>query len=69
MRRTHSLTRIIAYSSAFLKVPMAPPDVILGINTAFSNDQDPRKVNLGVGAYRDDNVRPYVFPIVLQAER
>lgn len=50
--------------SIFAKVPMAPPDPIIGVNQAYLADKDPNKVNLGVGAYRDDNAKPYVFKIV-----
>lgn len=31
---------------------------------AFKRDQDSRKINLGVGAYRDENGKPYVLPSV-----
>ena len=34
--------------------PMGAPDAILGIAQAFRQCQDPRKVNVCVGAYRDD---------------
>jgi aspartate/tyrosine/aromatic aminotransferase len=34
---------------------MAPVDPILGTALAYNADKDPQKVNLGVGAYRDDN--------------
>jgi aspartate/tyrosine/aromatic aminotransferase len=47
---------------------MAPPDPILGINIAYANDSDSRKVNLGVGAYRDDNLKPVVFSVVRKVE-
>lgn len=47
---------------------MAPPDPIIGVNNAFNSDADPRKVNLGVGAYRDDNSKPYIFKIVRKVE-
>jgi aspartate/tyrosine/aromatic aminotransferase len=43
---------------------MAPPDPIIGVNTAFNADTDAKKVNLGVGAYRDDNSKPYIFNVV-----
>lgn len=59
-----TLTKVINYSNIFAKVPMAPPDPILGINISYANDTDSRKVNLGVGAYRDDNLKPVVFSIV-----
>jgi aspartate aminotransferase len=36
----------------------------LGVTEAFKKDTDPRKMNLGVGAYRDDNGKPYVLTSV-----
>ena len=63
-----SLTRRLRYTNIFAKVPMAPPDPILGINIAYANDIDNRKVNLGVGAYRDDNLKPVVFSVVRKVE-
>lgn len=45
---------------------MGPPDAILGVTEAFKRDQNPKKINLGVGAYRDDNGKPYVLPSVLK---
>lgn len=48
---------------------MAPPDPILSLTTGFKNDKDPKKVNLGVGAYRDNNGKPYVFPIIKKVEK
>ena len=47
---------------------MAPADPILSLTTNFKNDKDERKVNLGVGAYRDNNGKPFVFPIVKKVE-
>lgn len=38
------------------------------MTTDFKNDTDPRKCNLGVGAYRDNDGKPYVFPIVRKVE-
>lgn len=64
MRIFKSLTTVLKYSNIFAKVAMAPPDPILGINIAYANDIDSRKVNLGVGAYRDDHLKPVVFSIV-----
>ncbi len=64
-----ALTRQIRFAKIFGKVPMAPPDPILGINTAYAFDTDSRKVNLGVGAYRDDNLKPVVFHVVKKIEQ
>ncbi|KAA0189371.1 hypothetical protein HAZT_HAZT008646 [Hyalella azteca] len=47
---------------------MGPPDAILGVTEAFKKDTNPNKINLGVGAYRDDNNKPFVLPSVRKAE-
>lgn len=47
---------------------MGPPDPILGVTEAFKRDDNPKKMNLGVGAYRDDEGKPFVLPSVKQAE-
>lgn len=39
-----------------------------GVTEAFKADKDPRKINLGVGAYRDENGKPYVLNAVKKAE-
>ncbi|EGU12946.1 Aspartate aminotransferase [Rhodotorula toruloides ATCC 204091] len=54
--------------SVWANVPAGPPDPILGITEAFKRDTDPKKINLGVGAYRDADGKPYVLPSVLAAE-
>lgn len=50
-------------------VPMGPPDPILGVTVAWRNDPHPDKLNLGVGAYRDDNGNPFILECVKEAER
>jgi len=50
-------------------VEMGPPDAILGVTEAFKKDSNPKKMNLGVGAYRDDAGQPFVLPSVLKAEQ
>jgi len=45
---------------------MGPPDAILGVTEAYKKDTSPKKINLGVGAYRDDSGKPYVLPCVKQ---
>ena len=49
-------------------VEMGPPDAIIGVNEAFKKDSNPSKMNLGVGAYRDDAGKPFVLPSVRKAE-
>ncbi|KAG8562369.1 hypothetical protein GDO81_015653 [Engystomops pustulosus] len=55
-------------SSWWSHVEMGPPDPILGVTEAFKRDNNPKKMNLGVGAYRDDNGKPYVLSSVRKAE-
>ncbi|XP_034949996.1 aspartate aminotransferase, mitochondrial isoform X2 [Chelonus insularis] len=55
-------------SSWWSHVEMGPPDVILGVTEAYKRDNHPQKINLGVGAYRDDNGKPFLLPSVLKAE-
>lgn len=50
-------------------VEMGPPDPILGVTEAFKKDTNPKKMNLGVGAYRDDQGKPFVLPSVKAAEQ
>jgi aromatic-amino-acid transaminase len=49
-------------------VAMAPSDPILGVTEAFVADQNPRKVNLGVGVYCDDNGKIPLLECVRRAE-
>nr|GMC72721.1 aspartate aminotransferase, mitochondrial [Ipomoea batatas] len=56
-------------SSWWRSVEPAPKDPILGVTEAFLADPSPDKVNVGVGAYRDDNGKPVVLECVREAER
>jgi len=48
-------------------VPLAPPDSIFKLTAAYKADTFKNKVNLGVGAYRDDDNKPWVLPVVKKA--
>jgi len=50
-------------------VKEGPPDPILGLTVAYNADTDPRKVSVGVGAYRDEKGKPYVLESVQKAEK
>ena len=54
--------------SPLAAVPMAPADPILGVTEAFVADQNPKKVNLGVGVYTDDNGKIPLLECVRRAE-
>ena len=55
-------------ASLLSTIEMAPRDPILGITEAFNADTNPRKVNLGVGVYCDDNGKVPVLECVRRAE-
>lgn len=67
--RPARLAAVIANKSTWAGVPQGPPDAILGITEAFKKDSFEQKINLGVGAYRDDAGKPFVLPSVLEAEK
>ncbi len=46
----------------------APPDSILGLTDEFRKDKNPRKVNLGVGVYKDDTGNTPILRCVKLAE-
>jgi aromatic-amino-acid transaminase len=54
--------------SLFSAIEMAPRDPILGITEAFNADQNPAKINLGVGVYYDDNGKVPLLACVQKAE-
>jgi len=43
-------------------------DPILGTTQLFNADTDPRKINLGVGAYRTEEGKPFVLQVIREAE-
>jgi aspartate aminotransferase, mitochondrial len=51
------------------QVPAGPVDAILGIAADYRACTTPHKVNLCVGAYRNDDGLPYLLPSVQQAEQ
>jgi aromatic-amino-acid transaminase len=55
--------------SLLAAVELAPRDPILGVTEAFNADTNPRKVNLGVGVYGDENGKVPLLECVKRAER
>ena len=45
-------------------VPQAPEDPLFGLMAAYRKDTFEKKVDLGIGAYRDNNAKPWVLPVV-----
>jgi aromatic-amino-acid transaminase len=57
-----------ASSALFGAIELAPRDPILGITESFVADQNPQKVNLGVGVYYDDVGKVPLLDCVRRAE-
>eukprot|EP00730_Choanoeca_flexa_P020367 TRINITY_DN9952_c0_g1_i2.p1 TRINITY_DN9952_c0_g1~~TRINITY_DN9952_c0_g1_i2.p1 ORF type:complete len:507 (+),score=115.98 TRINITY_DN9952_c0_g1_i2:139-1521(+) len=52
----------------FENVPLAPPNKIFHLAAQCKADENPDKLNLGVGAFRDDAGRPVVMTVVQETE-
>jgi aspartate/tyrosine/aromatic aminotransferase len=52
----------------FEQIKPAPPDPILGLTEAFKADPHPKKINLGVGVYKDASGQTPVLASVKAAE-
>lgn len=50
-------------------IPQLPPDPLFGLKARFSKDDRSDKVDLGIGAYRDDKGKPWVLPSIKAAEK
>jgi aspartate/tyrosine/aromatic aminotransferase len=44
---------------------MGPPDAIICVNEAFEHDNNPNKINFGVGAYGDDQVKLFIILVYI----
>src|SRR5512134_4077468 len=56
-------------ASILARVELAPADPILGVTEAYNAEQNPKKVNLGVGVYYDDQGKVPVLECVRRVER
>lgn len=50
------------------QLPALPADPLLGLSMAYRADQNPNKVDLGVGIYKDDNGNTPIMAAVQQAQ-
>lgn len=53
----------------FNNIEQLPPDALFGIKQRLAQDSRTVKVDLGIGAYRDDKGKPWVLPSVRSAEK
>lgn len=57
-----------AAESAFSGVDYVELPAVFHLNQRYSEDKSPDKVNLTIGAYRDETGKPWVLPVVKKAE-
>lgn len=55
-------------ASVFSGVEQGPAIEVFALNKSCVEDSNPNKVNLGVGAYRTNEGKPWVLPVVKKAE-
>ncbi|KAL1580016.1 aspartate aminotransferase, cytoplasmic [Candida albicans P76067] len=53
----------------FAGIKELPPDPLFGLKARYNADSRTNKVDLGIGAYRDNNGKPWILPAVRQAEQ
>uniref|UniRef100_A0A4D5R9V9 Aspartate aminotransferase n=1 Tax=Scolopendra viridis TaxID=118503 RepID=A0A4D5R9V9_SCOVI len=56
-------------ASRFANVPAGPPIEVFAVNKAYLDDPSDNKVNLSIGAYRTDEGKPWVLPVVHKVEQ
>ncbi|GEQ67437.1 hypothetical protein JCM33374_g1102 [Metschnikowia sp. JCM 33374] len=56
-------------SAYFTEVKELPADPLFGLKARYNADSRPDKVDLGIGAYRDNSGKPWILPAVKKAER
>ncbi|KAM5437777.1 Aspartate aminotransferase, cytoplasmic [Microsporum ferrugineum] len=69
--RLDTVSRHIMTPSFFTPsaVPKAPEDPLFGLAAACRADTSDKKIDLGIGAYRDSDAKPWVLPVVKKADR
>ncbi|GMM33586.1 aspartate transaminase [Saccharomycopsis crataegensis] len=55
--------------SVFKKINKLPPDSLFGLKARMSADTRKFKVDLGIGAYRDNSGKPWILPSIKSAEK
>lgn len=56
-------------ASLFSGATTGPPIEVFAVMKDFTEDTNEKKVNLSVGAYRTDECKPWVLPVVRQTEK
>jgi len=66
--KRHSFLLSFTDKAMFQSIERRPPDPILGLSAAYKNDTNPKKVDLGVGVYKDEAGNCPVMRAVKTAE-
>ena len=53
----------------FEKLNAIPPDPILGLIAAYAADPNPKRIDLGIGVYRDEAGNTPMLDCVVEAEK
>ena len=53
----------------FKELELLPPDAIFNLTDSYKADTSNDKINVGVGAYRTNDGKPYVLSVVRKAEQ
>lgn len=56
-------------ASFFTEIKQLPPDPLFGLKARYTADSRADKVDLGIGAYRDNQGKPWILPAVRGAEK
>lgn len=56
-------------SKYFANITELPPDPLFGLKARYTADSRTDKVDLGIGAYRDNSGKPWILPAVRKAEQ
>lgn len=62
-------TTLSTMATRFADVQQAPPIEVFAVSKAFADSTHDKKVNLSVGAYRTDEGKPWVLPVVRKVEK
>ncbi|KAL0106580.1 hypothetical protein PUN28_016344 [Cardiocondyla obscurior] len=68
---TSSVKKLLAsfLTTKFTGVQLGPPIEVFALQRAFVDDSHDKKVNLSIGAYRTQEGKPWVLPIVKKVEK
>jgi len=68
-KRAKSIVKKTMSFTGFDSVVLGPPDGIFLVKQKYQADTSPERLDVGIGAYRDENGKPYVLNVVKKAEK